>query len=108
MQDFLYAGMNPLVLVGWIAITTIAGVLSRKLLRAPSLFGTFGDMAVGIFGVFGLGWVLQQFEIDVSEFVISSSVRRETAIWIDAALVALLGSLIIRLILKPLSEQGGD
>lgn len=106
MIDLEYANMSLVVLVIWIAITTLAGLISRKILRSPALFGLFGDMCVGIIGMFGLGWALQQFDIDVSQYVNNASIASATAIWIDAAIVSFLGAVIIRILLKPLSELG--
>lgn len=106
-DTFIYAGMNASLLGTWIGLLTIAGLISRKVLRTPALLGLFGDLLVGMVGLFGLGWILQQFDIDVSRMIVGS-VSRNTAIWLDAGLVALAGALLIRLILKPLSELSSD
>lgn len=103
-----YAGMTFGSLALWIAIGTLAGVLSRKLLRAPHTLGHYGDMVIGLLGLFGLGWALRQLDVDLSEYILrwTDNVGVNTAIWIDVAVVAFFGSLLLRLILKPLVDGG--
>lgn len=94
-------------LVGWIVIVTVAGFLSRKIVRTPPVAGLFGDMVVGLVGAVGLGWILQKVSVDISEYVMSLSdgLQSNAAIWVDVAIVALVGALIVRLVLKPLTEM---
>ncbi len=101
-----YASMQASDLITWVLIATAAGVLSRKVVPTPTILGLFGDMLIGVIGAFGVGWLLQQAEIDLSRHVqaVITGMDQPTAVWIDVAIVSFVGALLIRLVLKPFSE----
>lgn len=101
-----YAYMPAADLAGWIAIATFAGFLTRKIVRTPMMAGLFGDLIVGLLGAFGLGWVLQQMQVDPTALILqhTGGVEFGAALWVDVVLVAFVGSLLIRLAMKPLTE----
>lgn len=103
-----YAGMNAGVLAYWILICTFAGFLARQILRGPKLFGLWGDLVIGVIGVFLAGAAFRAIGVDPSQYAIQFNPTwgSALAIWIDVAVTALLGALVLRLPLM-LARRGG-
>jgi uncharacterized membrane protein YeaQ/YmgE (transglycosylase-associated protein family) len=98
-----YAGMNAGVIVAWLLIATLAGLIARTAVRGRNLMGLWGDMAIGLIGVFAVGTLFRAVRFDPSVWLktIEPGWRFDFAVWMDVALSALLGALVLRLILRP-------
>lgn len=102
-----YAGMSVLSLMMWILVATACGAGARLLVRGAAPFGLFGDMLIGLTAIFALGSALRSLGVDVSKHVLlaAPSVPRDVAIWLDIALVGLVGALILRLVIKLITKR---
>jgi len=100
--EFHYAGMDLGNLVVWILLTTIAGLVARQILQGKSILALWGDMAIGIIGVFALGWVMRQLNFDLSQTILTAqpNLPSSIAIWADVFVTAFLGALVLRLALR--------
>ena len=98
-----YAGMNASVIVAWLLIATAAGLIARTAVRGRKLMGLWGDMAIGLVGIFAIGTLFRAVRFDPSVWLksIEPDWKFDFAIWVDVALSALLGALVLRLILRP-------
>jgi uncharacterized membrane protein YeaQ/YmgE (transglycosylase-associated protein family) len=98
-----YAGMNAGVIVAWLLIATAAGLIARTAVRGRKLMGLWGDMAIGLIGIFAIGTLFRAFHFDLSVWLksIEPDWKFDIAIWTDVTLSALLGALLLRLILRP-------
>lgn len=105
--DLNYAGMNAGVLGAWLLIGIIAGVLAAIIIRGPRPFGHLGDLLIALVGAFGLGWILRALNVDITTYVVrfAPSLTRQMAIWIDVFLVALIGAIIIRIIMRLIARS---
>ncbi len=61
-----YAGMNAGAIIAWILIATAAGLIARSAVRGRKLMGLWGDMAIGLIGVFLIGTLFRAFHFDLS------------------------------------------
>jgi uncharacterized membrane protein YeaQ/YmgE (transglycosylase-associated protein family) len=86
-------------------IATAAGVLARWLVRGRKILGLWGDAAIGLVGAFVLGTLLRAVHIDLAVLVKgwTPDYGFGVAIWIDIAASALLGALLLRLLLRPVT-----
>ncbi|MEP7209318.1 MAG: hypothetical protein ABI740_00645 [Alphaproteobacteria bacterium] len=98
-----YAGMNAGVIVAWLLIATATGLIARMMVRGRQLMGLWGDMAIGLIGIFVVGTLFRAFHFDLSVWLksLEPDWKFDFAIWTDVALSALLGALLLRLILRP-------
>ena len=98
-----YAGMNAGVILAWLLIATTAGLIARMAARGRRLMGLWGDMAIGLVGIFAVGTLFRAFHFDLSVWLqsLEPDWKFDFAIWTDVALSALLGALLLRLILRP-------
>jgi uncharacterized membrane protein YeaQ/YmgE (transglycosylase-associated protein family) len=88
-----YAGMNAAEMAGWLLIATGVGFLGRILVKGKPFFGLWGDAVVGLIGVFLVGTLMRAFNFDLTT-------------WIDIAISALLGAILIRAVLRPFTGSG--
>jgi uncharacterized membrane protein YeaQ/YmgE (transglycosylase-associated protein family) len=73
--------------------------------RGRKLIGLWGDMAIGLVGIFAIGTLFRAFHFDLSVWLksIEPDWKFDFAIWTDVTLSALLGALLLRLILRPVT-----
>jgi uncharacterized membrane protein YeaQ/YmgE (transglycosylase-associated protein family) len=103
-----YAGMNAAEIAAWLLIATAVGFLGRILVRGKPFFGLWGDAAIGLLGVFLVGTLMRAFNFDLTAWlngVAPASVNSFT-MWIDIAISALLGAILIRAVLRPFTGGG--
>jgi uncharacterized membrane protein YeaQ/YmgE (transglycosylase-associated protein family) len=95
--------MNASVIVACLLIATAAGLIARTAVRGRKLMGLWGDMAIGLVGIFAIGTLFRAVRFDPSVWLksIEPGWKFDFAIWADVALSALLGALVLRLILRP-------
>jgi uncharacterized membrane protein YeaQ/YmgE (transglycosylase-associated protein family) len=85
--------MLSMDLIGWIVVGLIAGAISGALLGGRTARGCLPNVVIGILGgVFG-GWLATQMGF------------AQTNGFIAAVVVALLGSLVIRLVLNAIASN---
>jgi uncharacterized membrane protein YeaQ/YmgE (transglycosylase-associated protein family) len=97
-----YAGMSAAQLSLWIAIATGAGWFARVVVRGKKLLGLWGDMLVGLVGVYLVALLLYFLGVDLTERLQTwAPALGAYAVWIDVAVSALLGALVIRGVLRP-------
>ena len=103
-----YAGMNAAEIAAWLLIATDVGFLGRVLVKGKPFFGLWGDAAIGLIGVFLVGTLMRAFSFDLTAWLtdIVPSGFSGFAIWIDIAISALLGAIVIRAILRPFTGGG--
>lgn len=104
MDDHLlnYADMNAIAIALWIGITTSAGWVARAVVRGRSFLGLWGDMAIGLVGVYLIAALLYLLGVDLTERLLTWVPSLGSfAVWIDIAISALLGALVIRAVLRP-------
>ena len=104
-----YAGMNAGVIAAWLLIATLAGLLARRIVRGRKLIGLWGDAAIGLIGVFLFGTLLRAVGVDLSVTLFSLQPESWTfnaAVWADIVISALLGALLIRAVLRPVTGKG--
>jgi uncharacterized membrane protein YeaQ/YmgE (transglycosylase-associated protein family) len=103
-----YSGMNLGTLALWLLIGTLAGFLARKIVRGRSVFGLWGDIAFALLGVFVLGTVLKALNVSFTGWIASFDLGplNDVTRWVDVFLVAFLGALILRGILRPITGRG--
>lgn len=102
-----YAGMNAGVIAAWLLIATGAGFAARMIVRGKKFFGLWGDMAIGLVGVYLMAVAFRLLGVDLTE-------RLHTwlpsigaiAVWIDIAISAFVGALAIRAVLRPFTGGG--
>ena len=99
---FDYAGMDGVELAAWIILATLAGVVARQIARGTPMGGLFGDMVIGLIGVFAVGWVMRRLGVDLSQSILTAApgVATRAAIWLDVFVVAFVGAMLIRFVLR--------
>ena len=80
--------MGPFDLLGWIVIGFIAGSISGWFVGTRSVQGCLPTIVVGVLGAVVGGWLTRQLG------------NGQTEGFIGAILVAILGSIIVRIILR--------
>lgn len=85
--------MPDLGLFGWIIVGFLAGAISGALIGGRTARGCLPNIVVGILGAILGGWLAQQMGFGPINGLIASIV------------VAVLGSLVVRLILKAINER---
>ena len=103
-----YAGMNAAEIAAWLLIATGAGFLGRLLVKGKQFLGLWGDAAIGLIGVFLLGTLMRAFHFDLTGWFMGFLPKSaaDFAIWIDIAISALIGAVLIRAILRPFTGGG--
>ena len=103
-----YSGMNLGVLALWLLIATLVGFAARKAVRGKAILGLWGDAAFGILGVFLIGTLFTAFNISLTDWIASFDLGplNDVTKWIDIALIAFLGALVIRGVLRPITGKG--
>jgi uncharacterized membrane protein YeaQ/YmgE (transglycosylase-associated protein family) len=82
--------MGPFDVLGWIVIGFVAGSISGWFVGTRSVQGCLPTIVVGILGAVVGGWLTRQLG------------NGQTEGFIGALLVAILGSIIVRLVLRAL------
>lgn len=85
--------MPDLGIFGWIVLGFFAGAISGALIGGRTARGCLPNIVVGILGGIVGGWLAQQMGFTSVNGVIASIV------------VAVLGSLIVRLVLKAINDR---
>ncbi len=103
-----YSGMDLGLLATWLLVATAAGFAARKIVRGKSIFALWGDCAIALIGVFLVGTLLKALNFSMADWIdgLNLGAFTQFARWIDVALVALLGALIIRAVLRPVTGKG--
>jgi uncharacterized membrane protein YeaQ/YmgE (transglycosylase-associated protein family) len=102
-----YASMNLGVIAAWLLVATLAGYLARIIVRGRPVFGLWGDAAFGLLGVFVMGTLLRAIDFDLAAFIMDTQPKldRDVAIWADVVLAALLGALLLRVAVRPVTGR---
>ena len=97
-----YAGMHAGVLITWIILTTLAGLIARQIVQGKAHLGLWGDMIIGIVGVFLAGWVMHYFNFDLSQSILAAQpdLPQRVIIWADVLVTSFVGALVLRLLLR--------
>ena len=100
-----YGGMNAGQIAAWMLIATVTGVLARWLVRGRQFLGLWGDAVIGLVGAFVMGTLLRAVHIDLAKLVKSwtPDYGFDVANWIDIIASALVGALLLRLLLRPVT-----
>jgi uncharacterized membrane protein YeaQ/YmgE (transglycosylase-associated protein family) len=100
-----YAGTDLGHMAIWLLLATAAGFGARKIVRGKSVLGFWGDAAFGLLGVFLIGTLLNAFNLSISSWIAGLNLGPldTVAYWVDVAVVAFLGALLIRGILRPVT-----
>ncbi len=102
-----YAGMNAVEIALWIGIATGAGWVARVIVRGKSLLGLWGDMTIGLAGVYLIAIALYLLGVDLTERLLTwVPSLGGVAVWVGLAISALLGALAIRAVLRPFTGGG--
>ncbi len=83
----------PEGIVGWIVVGFLAGAISGALIGGRTARGCLPNIVIGILGAIVGGWLAQQMGFTSFNGFIASIV------------VAVLGSLVVRLVLKAINER---
>lgn len=104
----VYSGMNLGVLALWLLIATLAGFLARKIVRGKTVMGLWGDIAFGLLGVFLIGTLMQAFDLSLTNWIASLDLGplNDVTRWVDIFVVALIGALVMRGVLRPITGRG--
>lgn len=104
----VYSGMNLGILALWLLIATGAGFAARKIVRGKPVFGLWGDIGFALLGVFLIGTLLKAFDLSLTGWIggIDLGPLNDVTRWVDVALVAFIGALILRAVLRPITGKG--
>jgi uncharacterized membrane protein YeaQ/YmgE (transglycosylase-associated protein family) len=102
-----YSGMNLGVLALWLLIATLAGFAARKIVRGRPVLGLWGDIAFALLGVFLVGTLFQAFDVSLTSWIASLDLGplNDVTRWVDIALVAFIGALALRGVLRPITGR---
>lgn len=103
-----YSGMNLGVLALWLLIATLAGFAARKIVRGKPVFGLWGDIGFALLGVMLIGTLMKAFDVSLTSWIASLNLGplNDVTKWVDVFLVAFLGALVLRGILRPITGKG--
>lgn len=103
-----YSGMNLGILVLWLLIATGAGFAARKIVKGRPVFGLWGDIGFALLGVFLVGTLFKAFDFSLTGWIASLDLGplNDVTRWVDVALVAFIGALVLRGILRPITGKG--
>lgn len=104
----VYSGMNLGELVLWLLLATLAGFLARKIVRGRAVLGLWGDIAFGLLGVFLVGTLMNAFDFSLTSWIASLNLGplNDVTKWVDVFMVAFIGALVLRGILRPITGKG--
>ncbi len=104
-----YAGMNAGVIAAWVVIATAAGWTARTIVRGKKLLGLWGDMAIGLVGIYLMALLFGALQVDLDARLESFLPQGSTgfARWLDILVSALIGTLAIRTVIRPFTGGGG-
>ena len=102
-----YSEMNLGILVLWLLITTAAGFAARKIVRGKPVLGLWGDIAFALLGVFLVGTLMKAFDFSLTGWIASLNLGplNDVTRWVDVFVVAFLGALVLRAILRPITGK---
>lgn len=103
-----YSGMNLGILVLWLVLATLAGFAARKIVRGKPVLGLWGDIAFGLLGVFLVGTLMKAFDFSLTNWIASLNLGplNDVTKWVDVFVVAFIGALALRGILRPITGKG--
>ena len=98
-----YAGMNAAEIAGWVLIATAAGWTARTVVKGKKFLGLWGDMVIGLVGVFLVALLFQVLGVNLAARLRAylPADFASFAVWLDIAISAFLGALVIRGVLRP-------
>ncbi len=98
-----YAGMDAAKIALWLLIATGSGLLARMIVRGRKILGLWGDTAIGLIGVFLAGTIMPAFHFDLTAWLVGvlPSGVADFAVWVDIAISALVGAIVIRAVARP-------
>ncbi len=98
-----YAGMNAAEIAGWVLIATAAGWTARTIVRGKKFLGLWGDLVIGLVGIFLLALLFQVLGVNLAERLRAYLPENiaSFAVWLDIAISAFVGALVIRGVLRP-------
>lgn len=104
----VYSGMNLGILALWLLIATLAGFLARKIVRGKPVMGLWGDVGFALLGVFLIGTLMQAFDVSLTNWIASLDLGplNDVTRWVDVFVVAFLGALVLRGVLRPITGRG--
>jgi uncharacterized membrane protein YeaQ/YmgE (transglycosylase-associated protein family) len=107
--DYPWSAAHPMNLGElslWLLIATGAGFAARKIVRGRAIFGLWGDVVFAILGVFVVGSLLKAFGITLTGWIsdLNLGPLNDVTRWVDIALVAFIGALVLRGILRPITK----
>ncbi|MCF8507217.1 MAG: hypothetical protein K9G83_00650 [Hyphomonadaceae bacterium] len=104
----VYSGMNLGVLALWLLIATLAGFIARKIVRGRPVLGLWGDIGFALLGVFLVGTVMKAFDVSLTDWIASLDLGplNDVTRWVDIFVVAFLGALVLRGVLRPITGRG--
>lgn len=106
---FEYAGMNAAEIAAWLLIATAAGFIARFAVKGKNILGLWGDAAIGLIGCFAVGALMRAFKFNLTNWlkgVVPDAVA-DYVVWIDIGISALVGALVIRAVLRPITGGAG-
>lgn len=111
-MDFItvsFADMNAGTIAAWVLITTAAGWAARSIVRGRKVWGLWGDLAIGLVGIYLMAVIFNLLRLDLAARMRSwlPASFAEFAIWATIALTAFLGALLIRAVMRPFTGGGG-
>lgn len=86
-------GMLQMGIVGWIVVGFIAGAISGALMGGKTARGCLPNVLIGILGGIIGGWLAEQMDLGPTQGFIA------------AVVVAVFGSLVVRLVLNAASRD---
>lgn len=103
-----YSGMNLGVLALWLLLATLAGFAARKIVRGRAVLGLWGDIGFALLGVFLIGTLMKAVDISLTDWIASLDLGplNDVTGWLDVFVVAFLGALVLRGILRPITGKG--
>jgi uncharacterized membrane protein YeaQ/YmgE (transglycosylase-associated protein family) len=103
----VYSDMNLGVLALWLLLATVAGFAARKIVRGRPVFGLWGDIGFALLGVFLVGTLMKAFDVSLTDWIVSLDLGPlyDVTRWVDVFLVAFLGALVLRGILRPITGK---
>ena len=104
----VYSGMNLGVLALWLLLATVAGFAARKIVRGRPVLGLWGDIGFALFGVFLVGTLIKAFDVSLTDWIAGLDLGplNDVTRWVDVFVVAFLGALVLRGILRPITGKG--
>lgn len=103
-----YSGMNLGILALWLLIATLAGFLARKIVRGKPVMGLWGDIGFALLGIFLVGTLMKAFDVSLTNWIASLNLGplNDVTKWVDVFLVAFIGALVLRAVLRPITGRG--